>query len=46
MSGKSFIHRGLKWAFEGMLVPQDPDDKPAGVVLLERIRAHKPTKGN
>ena len=30
----------LKRAFEGKLVPQDPNDEPAGV-LLERIRADK-----
>lgn len=30
----------LKKAFEGRLVPQDPDDEPAAV-LLERIRAEK-----
>ena len=30
----------LKQAFEGKLVPQDPDDEPASV-LLERIKADK-----
>ena len=30
----------LKQAFEGHLVPQDPDDEPASV-LLERIKAEK-----
>jgi len=30
----------LKRAFEGQLVPQDPSDEPAGV-LLERIRAER-----
>jgi type I restriction enzyme, S subunit len=30
----------LKKAFEGKLVPQDPNDEPAGV-LLERIKAEK-----
>ena len=33
----------LKRAFEGRLVPQDPDDEPAAV-LLERIRTEKASK--
>ena len=32
----------LKWAFEGKLVDQDPDDEPAAA-LLDRIKAERPT---
>ena len=34
----------LKQAFEGKLVPQDPNDEPASV-LLERIQAERQNKG-
>jgi type I restriction enzyme S subunit len=34
----------LKWAFEGRLVDQDPNDEPAEK-LLERIRAERAASG-
>jgi len=35
----------LKWAFEGKLADQDPDDEPASV-LLERIKAKRAADNN
>ena len=40
MNGKQLKNSILKWAIQGKLVPQDPNDEPASV-LLERIRAEK-----
>ena len=40
MNGKQLKNSILQWAIQGKLVPQDPNDEPASV-LLEHIRAEK-----
>ena len=40
MNGKQLKNSILQWAIQGKLVPQDPNDEPASV-LLEKLRAEK-----
>ena len=40
MNGKQLKNSILQWAIQGKLVPQDPNDEPASV-LLDKIRAEK-----
>ena len=40
MNGKQLKNSIPQWAIQGKLVPQDPNDEPASV-LLERIRVEK-----
>ena len=40
MNGKQLKNSILQWAIQGKLVPQDPNDEPASV-LVERIREEK-----
>lgn len=40
MNGKQLKNSILQWAIQGKLIPQDPNDEPASV-LLKKIRVEK-----
>ena len=40
MNGKQLKNSIVQWAIQGKLVPQDPNDEPASV-LLDKIRQEK-----
>lgn len=40
MNGEQLKNSILQWAIQGKLVPQDPNDEPASV-LLDKIRQEK-----
>ena len=40
MNGKQLKNSIIQWAIQGKLVPQDPNDEPASV-LLDKIRQEK-----